>query len=88
MFIVEKPIESMEIKKSQVELLFEKFSTKGLYFKNSAILAAFFHSKENAIVIDVGGHNTNVSAVIEGFTENKCNIKSHPTFSLWRRKFN
>ena len=53
-------------KREFVELLFEKYDSSGVYFKNSASLASFVHSKENGIVIDVGGFNTNVSAVHEG----------------------
>lgn len=77
LFVVEKPIESMETKKKQVELFFERFGFKELYFKNSAVLTSFFHSKENAIVIDIGAYNTYVSPVIEGFTNNESRLTSY-----------
>lgn len=85
LFVVEKPMESMETKRKQVELFFEKFKFNGLYFKNSAVLTAFFHSRENAIVIDIGAYNTYVSPVIEGFTSNESKLTSYTTFQIWRR---
>ena len=38
-----------------------------MYFKNSASLASFLHSKENSIVFDIGGYSTYITTINEGF---------------------
>ena len=55
-----------------LELLFETFKTKGLFIKSSACLSSYLFSKESSLIIDVGGHNTFVTPVHDGFQiENK-----------------
>jgi len=75
MFLIENAAEHEKAKKNQVELLFEHFNIGGLYFKNNAVLSSFLHSKENAIVVDIGGYNSFVTPVVEGFVHQKCKMK-------------
>lgn len=59
-------------RQSMLELLFETFKTKGLFIKSSACLSSYLFSKESSLIIDVGGHNTYVTPVHDGFQiENK-----------------
>lgn len=74
-FVLESSGEPVEPKKAQTELLFEQFNVGGLYFKNNAVLSSFLHSRENAVVVDVGGYSTYVTPVIEGFANQKCELK-------------
>ena len=50
-----------------LELLFERFDTPGLFIKSSACLSSFLFSKESSLVIDIGGHNTFITPVHDGF---------------------
>lgn len=50
-----------------LELLFEKFETEGLFIKSSACLSSFLFSKESSLIIDIGGHNTYITPVHDGF---------------------
>lgn len=50
-----------------LELLFEKFESRGLFIKSSACLSSYLFSKENSLIIDIGGHNTFVTPVNDGF---------------------
>ena len=61
-----EPPQTELFKKEFVEFMFETHNCAGLLIKNSASLSSFLHSKESAIVIDIGGHNTYISAVSEG----------------------
>lgn len=54
-------------RQSMLELLFEKFETRGLFIKSSACLSSYLFSKENSLIIDIGGHNTYVTPVNDGF---------------------
>jgi len=40
---------------------------ESMYIRNSASLTGFLHSKENAIIIDIGGNYTRISPIREGF---------------------
>lgn len=61
-----EPPQTELYKKEFVEYMFESHNCAGLLLKNSASLSSFLHSKESAIVIDLGGYNTYISAVSEG----------------------
>jgi actin-related protein len=50
-----------------LELLFENFETPGLFMKSSACLSSYLFSKESSLVIDIGGHNTFITPVHDGF---------------------
>lgn len=50
-----------------LEILFEEKNLKGLILQSSACLSSFLFSKENSLVIDIGGHNTYISSVYDGF---------------------
>ena len=54
-------------RESILEILFEHFKIGGLCIKSSACLAAYLFSKEDALIIDIGGHNTYISPVHDGF---------------------
>lgn len=74
-------------KKEFVEHLFEKENCSGLLFKNNASLSAFLHSKEHAIVIDIGGHNTFISTVSEGDVVAQGLVISFDSSKIWRGSF-
>lgn len=74
LFLVENPNDDLSKKKKQVELIFEKYQSKGLYFKNNASLASFLHNKRNSIVMDLGGDNTFITTIEDGFIMNKSSI--------------
>ena len=70
-----------------LEILFEEKNVEGIILKSSACLSSFLFSKENALVIDVGGHNTYISCIYDGFQLNKQSISEkfggeNLTFSL------
>lgn len=65
--LVDPPVPSKERQQRLVELLFEKFLSEGIYLNNSAVLASFYCAKESALVVDIGGENTFVTPVHEGF---------------------
>lgn len=71
-----EPPQTEVFKKEFVEYLFESCNCAGLYFKNALALASFLHSKEFSMVIDIGGHNTYVSAISEGEIVSQCKIIS------------
>ena len=71
LFLVENPNDDLTKKKKQVELIFEKYQSKGLYFKNNASLASFLHNKRNSIILDIGGYNTFITSIEDGFIINK-----------------
>jgi actin-like protein 6A len=54
-----------------LELLFEKFHCEGLFIKSSACLSSYLFSKESSLIIDIGGHNTFVTPVHDGFQINE-----------------
>jgi actin-related protein len=63
----ERPFSNVSYRQSMLELLFEKFNCEGLFIKSSACLSSYLFSKESSLVIDVGGHNTYVTPVNDGF---------------------
>ena len=79
-----EPPQTDLFRKEFVEYLFEQHNSSGLYFKNSSLLASFLHSKENSIVIDIGGYNTYVSAVSEGNILQNGRLISAPSSKLRR----
>lgn len=83
-FTIENSGEPVKPKRVQAELLFEHYGVGGLYFKSNAVLAAFLHSRENAVIVDVGGHNTFVTPIVEGFTNHKCELNRQPALRIWR----
>ena len=62
-FLVQSPDMSMNAKKRLCDFLFEKYEIENVFLKNTASLSSFFHSKDNSIVIDVGGFTTNINVL-------------------------
>lgn len=60
-------------------MLFEKMDSCGVSFAKSALMSAYLSSRENALVIDIGGYNTYVTPVHEGFIMNKA-MMMYPGF--------
>ena len=84
-FLVEPP-EDQSFRKAFVEFLFERYNCPGLYFKNTSSLAALLHSRDNALVIDIGGHSTRVTAILDGLPMPKGIINSILILFVWRRE--
>ncbi len=84
-FLVEPP-EDISFRKAFVESLFERYNCPGLYFKNTSSLASLLHSRDNALVVDVGGHNTRVTAIMDGLPMPKGNVNSELVVCIRRRE--
>lgn len=67
-FLVDSPTaDAAARQKKLIELFFETYGTSGLCMRNSAVLASAYCSRESALVIDIGGDNTFVTPVCDGF---------------------
>ena len=67
-FLVDPPLPCRERQQRLIELLFERLNVGGLYLSSSAVLASFYFSRESALIVDVGGENTFVTPVHDGFS--------------------
>lgn len=66
LFLIENPIQDINHNKQLFEFLFEHYELENLFIKNSSSLASFLHSKENSLIIDMGGNNTQIVTLHEG----------------------
>lgn len=58
LFLVENPEVPLSNKKKLCDFLFGYYGIENLFLKNTASLASFLHSKENSVVIDLGGSSS------------------------------
>lgn len=77
--LVEPPVHIRENRIKFVEMLFEKMDSCGVSFVKSSLMSAYLSSRENALVVDIGGYNTYVTPVHEGFIMNKA-MMMYPGF--------
>lgn len=65
-----------------IEVVFENWGTPAFWLSKTPVLAAFASGKATALVIEVGGSNTSVTAVHDGMTLKKSSVQS-PAGGLW-----
>lgn len=65
-----------------IEVVFENWGTPAFWMSRTPVLAAFAAGKATALVIEVGGANTAVTAVHDGLTLKKSTFQS-PAGGLW-----
>ena len=53
------------------ELLFEKFSTPGLFLSKDAVLSCYGLGRTTGLVVDIGGSGVNITPVSDGWVEGK-----------------
>lgn len=68
-----------------IEVVFENWATPAFWLSRTPVLAAFSAGKATALVIEVGGSNTSVTAVHDGMTLKKSAVQS-PAGGLWLSK--
>ncbi|ROV99262.1 hypothetical protein VSDG_03868 [Cytospora chrysosperma] len=65
-----------------IEVIFENWGTPAFWLSRTPVLSAFAAGKATALVIEVGGANTSVTAVHDGMTLKKSAVQS-PAGGLW-----
>lgn len=75
--IVEPLFQPRDFRSKVVELLFDKFGFKGVFFQKAPVLASYLFGANNTVVIDSGASHSTVVPVQDGYVNQKALIKSH-----------
>ncbi len=59
-FFCEQAMHNRDLRIKLVELLFEKYGVKSVFFHKNPILSSYIFAKENMILIDSGANFTHV----------------------------
>jgi actin-related protein 4 len=82
MLVTEAPWNTAKAREKTIEIVMENWSCPAFWLSRTPVLTAFAAGKATALVLDVGGANTNVTAVHDGMVL-KRSIQKSPIGGLW-----
>ena len=75
--LLSEPVHTTDaVREKMVEIMFEKHAPPALFLAKNPVLSSFAVCKATSLVIDMGGKQTTVSAVHEGFALQKSVVRS------------
>ncbi|ODA76093.1 hypothetical protein RJ55_08376 [Drechmeria coniospora] len=80
--MTEAPWNTAKSREKAIELIMENWGCPAFWLSRTPVLAAFGAGKATALVIDVGGSNTSVTAIHDGMVL-KRSIQRSPVGGLW-----
>ncbi|KAH9892082.1 Actin/actin-like protein [Xylariomycetidae sp. FL2044] len=82
LLMTEAPWNSGKAREKAIEIAMENWGCPAFWLSRTAVCAAFAAGKASALVVDVGGANTSVTAVHDGMIL-KRSIQKSPVAGLW-----
>ncbi|KAF6841906.1 chromatin remodeling and histone acetyltransferase complexes subunit [Colletotrichum musicola] len=82
LLMTEAPWNSVKSREKALEIVMENWGCPAFWLSRTPVLAAFAAGKASALVIDVGGANTSVTAIHDGMVL-KRSIHKSPVGGLW-----
>jgi actin-related protein 4 len=82
LLMTEAPWNSPKAREKAIELSMESWGTPAFWLSRTPVLSSFAAGKATALVIDVGGANTSVTAIHDGMVL-KRSIQRSPAGGLW-----
>jgi actin-related protein 4 len=82
LLMTEAPWNTAKAREKAIEIIMEQWGCPAFWLSRTAVLAAFAAGKASALVIDVGGANTSVTAIHDGMVL-KRSIQKSPVAGLW-----
>ncbi|KAI8275714.1 Actin-related protein 4 [Colletotrichum sp. SAR11_57] len=82
LLMTEAPWNSAKSREKAIEIIMENWGCPAFWLSRTPVLAAFAAGKASALVIDVGGANTSVTAIHDGMVL-KRSIQKSPVGGLW-----
>lgn len=82
LLMTEAPWNSPKSREKAIEVIMENWGCPAFWLSRTSVLAAFAAGKATALVIDVGGANTSVTAIHDGMVL-KRSIQRSPVGGLW-----
>ena len=82
LLMTEAPWNTPKAREKAVEIIMEKWGCPAFWLSRTPVLAAFAAGKATALVIDVGGANTSVTAIHDGMVL-KRSIQRSPVGGIW-----
>ncbi|EXF76589.1 actin-like protein 4 [Colletotrichum paranaense] len=82
LLMTEAPWNSAKSREKAIEIIMENWGCPAFWLSRTPVLAAFAAGKASALVIDVGGSNTSVTAIHDGMVL-KRSIQKSPVGGLW-----
>ncbi|KAI9899224.1 hypothetical protein N3K66_005685 [Trichothecium roseum] len=82
LLVTEAPWNSQKAREKTVETIMETWGCPAFWLSRTPVLAAFAAGKATALVIDIGGANTSVTAIHDGMVL-KRSIQRSPVGGLW-----
>ncbi|KAB5549924.1 actin-related protein 4 [Coniochaeta sp. 2T2.1] len=80
--VTEAPWNTPKAREKAVEIVMENWACPAFWLSRTPVLAAFAAGKATALVVDVGGANTSVTAVHDGMML-KRSVQKSPVGGLW-----
>ncbi|ROT43599.1 Actin/actin-like protein [Sodiomyces alkalinus F11] len=82
LLMTEAPWNSTKSREKAIEVIMEHWGCPAFWLSRTSVLSAFAAGKPSALVVDVGGANTSVSAIHDGMCL-KRSIQKSPIGGLW-----
>ncbi|KAH7375008.1 actin family [Plectosphaerella cucumerina] len=82
LLMTEAPWNTAKSREKAIEIIMENWGCPAFWLSRTPVLAAFAAGKPSALVIDVGGSNTSVTAIHDGMAL-KRSIQKSPVAGLW-----
>ncbi|KAK4451602.1 actin family [Podospora aff. communis PSN243] len=82
LLLTEAPWNSPKAREKAIEIAMESWGTPAFWHSRTPVLAAFAAGKATALVVDVGGANTSVTAIHDGMVL-KRSIQRSPVGGVW-----
>ncbi|PHH66997.1 hypothetical protein CDD81_4392 [Ophiocordyceps australis] len=82
LLVTEAPWNTSKAREKAIEIIMENWSCPAFWLSRTPVLSAFAAGKATALVIDVGGANTSVTAIHDGMVL-KRSIQRSPVGGLW-----
>ena len=82
LLMTEAPWNTPKAREKAIEVVMENWGTPAFWLSRTPVLAAFAAGKATALVIDVGGANTSVTAIHDGMVL-KRSIQRSPAAGVW-----
>ncbi|RCI12298.1 hypothetical protein L249_0274 [Ophiocordyceps polyrhachis-furcata BCC 54312] len=82
LLVTEAPWNTPKAREKAIEIIMENWGCPAFWISRTPVLAAFAAGKATALVVDVGGANTSVTAIHDGMVL-KRSIQKSPVGGLW-----
>lgn len=82
LLVTEAPWNQPKAREKAIEIAMENWGVPAFWFSRTPVLAAFAAGKATALVVDVGGANTSVTAIHDGLVL-KRSIQRSPVGGIW-----